>query len=151
MRQRIEVNASVPGSGYKLKIMAVHQKDDQLVVISKIKGGYAFATPDQQSLSDSVVVATDHDSKLPVIHFLVDANIKQTGRHMSDYFSHNASKNATVFEPLDDEAALEEIMANGKCLYRSRADGMSGLRLARMNKAVKPVLQLIHDNHDLSC
>lgn len=150
MRQRIEVNARVPGSGYKLNIMAVHQIDDQLVVISKIKGGYGLATPDQQNLSDSVVVATDCDSKLPVIHFLVDANKKQTGRHMNDFISQTGSKNATVFEPVEDEAALEEITVNGKCLYRPRADGMSGLRLARMNKAAKPVLQLIHDNNNLS-
>lgn len=146
MRQRIEVNARVPGSGYKLKIMAVHQVDDQLIVVSKIKGGYGLETPDQQTISDAVVVAADSGSKLPVFHFLLDANKKQTGHHFNEYLSQAPANNATVYEPIDDEAALTEITANGKCLYRPRPDGMSGLRLARNNKEVKPILQLVSES-----
>jgi len=152
MRQRIEVNVTTPSTSYKIKILSVHQVDNQLVVVTKVTSPKGMAGASICSERDFVVVKTDAKAQLPVVHYLTGIEKKAGDNHIGNYGRrYNLDRgNSTIFLPIADVSEISHLLSKGKPLYAPRSDGMMALRMdryeaARVNAAQTPALVVAGD------
>ena len=68
MKQRIKVSITTPCSNWKIKIISVHEVDNQLIAVSKVKEPQGLVLEDISSAQDVVIVKTSSKAALLVKH-----------------------------------------------------------------------------------
>lgn len=123
MRQFITVQIYAPSSGYKLRITAVYQCNQELIVIAAVSS--PFGGQHYNSYIDDTISVNVSADDLPVKYYLTETNKEVERKNFGDMFIN-----------IDDEKDIASLLVHSICLYRARPDGLIGLRANRHSSAI---------------
>jgi hypothetical protein len=108
--QRIDVNIGVPSGGYSLKILAIYQLENKLIVVNKITTPNGASSSSMDQLHDMAIVKTGSQEPLEVVNYLI--NNKKNRQPFT----------SRAFKAVANEDDIKDFVSNGKLLYKPRFD-----------------------------
>lgn len=136
MKQRIQASITTPSSGYSIKILSVHEADNQLIAVSKVKEPRGMVLEAIGSAQDVVIVKTSRKQNLPVKHYLTDIPKREGEHHIGNYGRGErwGNQERTEFTAIENISEIADILNRCKCIYQPRTDGMTAARITRFEQ-----------------